>query len=95
MHFDYKIYFKLKRIVNFCSTDEAKKDDIGQFEVCVNEFINLFIQEYDDDTITFKMHHLVHYVTLIEVLDKSKDYNPLPYERVIHKMKRSTEYTCD
>lgn len=74
-----------------CNSSYTKKSDLVFLEKLVNKFLIVFKKVFPGETITFKMHHLLHYSSLILQFGNLKLCSTLRYERVHQKISRSLE----
>lgn len=61
---DFKIYLQLRRIVDFCNSTFYEKEDLESFDNLVAKF--LFNMAEVTQRLTFKAHHISHYVDCIK-----------------------------
>lgn len=88
---EFKLYFLLRKIINFCLADEVYREDLIHLKSLSGKFIDLFIETYREESVVFKMHYLEHYDEIIEEFSLLMLSSTLVYERVNQKVIRSTE----
>lgn len=87
----FELYHLLRQIIDICDSTIIFKTDIQFLEKLVNKFLVLFKLLFPSETITFKMHHMQHYSTLILEFGNLVFSSTLRYERVHQKVQRSIE----
>ena len=87
----FEAYFLLRAIVDFCNSPRILRSDLPIFERLVRKFLVVFKQAFPEETITYKLHHMLHYSTLVLEFGPLVFCSTLRYERVHQKVLRSIE----
>lgn len=81
----FEVYFLLNAVVDFCNSEVIYKSDLGFLDRLVAKFITKFKETYPNETITYKIHIMVHYSKLILEFGTLLFSSTLRFERVHQK----------
>lgn len=76
----YKQYLLLRKIVNFLMATEVNTSELNEFENDVERYLEL--NQQTGQSLTLKIHHLVHYSDLIREFGPLINYSTLRFERL-------------
>lgn len=93
-HLDEKhseCYRLLKAIVDFCNSSKVYESDLPFLDKLIYKYLKKYRECFPNQSITFKMHNMVHYSVLVLEFGPLIFSSTLRYERVHQKIMRSIE----
>lgn len=86
----FKLYLVFRKIIEFIMADRVYRSELPQFKNLIGEFINGYIEHFDD-TLPFKVHHVEHYPEAILEFGLLTNVSTLSSERTLQLFTRSIE----
>lgn len=79
--FDFELYVNLRRILCIVMRSVITEDDLNELQHNVVQFLENFKKSFKKESITFKMHFMLHYAHFIRMYGPIWNYCTLRFER--------------